>query len=133
LPDARFTGAEQLVAALSEAATRLLVMPYGSAFPEAAWPAIFAFVERGGNLLVLGGRPSTRAAYRDKAGWHLRDYSVRFDLALMIDQWQETPGSSGLQFENNPDVLLRVPGFAWQRGFSPIIRLGSVDIYQRGG
>jgi hypothetical protein len=133
LPGTRFAGAEQLPAALSEAATRLLVMPYGSAFPETAWPAIFAFLEHGGNLLVLGGKPFTRAAYRESAGWRLRDYSVRFDLALMIDQWQETPGSAGLQFDNNPDVVLRTPHFSWQRAFSPIIRLGSVDIYQRGG
>ncbi|MGE5205937.1 MAG: hypothetical protein ACM3PW_10000 [Chlamydiota bacterium] len=133
LPEARFTAEDRLPPALSEAATRLLVMPYGSAFPETAWPAIFAFLKRGGNLLVLGGRPFTRAAYRDSGGWHLRDYSVRFSQALMIDQWQETPGSGGLQFENNPDVLLRIPRFSWQRAFSPIIRLGSVDIYQRGG
>ena len=133
LPGARYIGAGQLGAALAETATRLLVMPYGSAFPEAAWPAIFTFLERGGNLLALGGRPFTRAAYRDSGGWHLRDYSVRFNLGLMIDQWQETPGSAGLEFENNPDVLLRIPHFPWQRAFSPIIRLGSVDIYQRGG
>src|SRR5512135_3176650 len=105
LPEARLAAAEQLPAALSEAATRLLVMPYGSAFPEAEWPEIFAFLKRGGNLLVLGGRPFTRAAYRDGSGWQLRDYSVRFAQALMIDQWQETPGSGGLKFEQNPDVL----------------------------
>jgi hypothetical protein len=133
LPGARFATADQLPAALSEAETRLLVMPYGSAFPEAAWPGIFVFLEHGGNLLALGDKPFTRAAYRDSAGWHLRGYSVRFDLALMIDQWQETPGSAALQFENNPDVVLRPPRFSWQRAYSPIIRLGSVDIYQRGG
>src|SRR5215468_6937871 len=65
LPKARFAPAEQLATALSEPATRLLVLPYGSAFPEETWPAIHAFLERGGNLLVLGGRPFTRAAYHD--------------------------------------------------------------------
>ncbi len=133
LAGARFTGAEQLPSALADAASRLLVMPYGSAFPEAAWPGVLAFLKRGGNLLVLGGRPFTRAAYRDFGGWRLRDYSVRFSLPLMIDQWQETPGSEGLRFEDNPDVLPQLPRFSWQRAFSPIIRLGSVDIYQRGG
>ena len=133
LPEARTTTAEQLSAALADPAIRLLVMPYGSAFPETAWDSIFAFLKRGGNLLALGGRPFTRAAYRDSTGWHLRDYSVRFAQALMIDQWQQTPGSDGLQFENNPDVLLRIPPFPWRRAFSPIIRLGTADIYQRGG
>jgi hypothetical protein len=133
LPQARVAAADQLSAALDAPSARLLVMPYGSAFPEAAWPEIMAFLKRGGNLLALGGRPFTRAAYRDGGGWHLRDYSVRFAQPLMIDQWQTTPGSAGLQFEDNPDLLLRLPAFTWQRAFSPIIRLGAADIYQRGG
>ncbi len=35
----------------------LLVLPYGSAFPADAWPAIRAYLEAGGNLLNIGGRP----------------------------------------------------------------------------
>ena len=34
-----------------------LVLPYGSAFPVDAWPAIASFLRRGGNLAVLGGAP----------------------------------------------------------------------------
>lgn len=37
--------------------SNLLVMPYGSAFPVAAWPAIISFIRSGGNLLVIGGEP----------------------------------------------------------------------------
>jgi hypothetical protein len=37
--------------------TQLLVLPYGSAIPVAAWQAIDAYLEHGGNLLVLGGQP----------------------------------------------------------------------------
>src|SRR5271154_3373029 len=59
---ARFTPADQLHNILSDASTRLLVLPFGSAYPESAWPDIYAFLQRGGNLLVLGGRPFTRAA-----------------------------------------------------------------------
>ena len=92
-----------------------------------------AFLDRGGNLLVLGGRPFTRAAYRDSGGWHLRDYSVRFIRPLMIDQYQETPGSDGLQFQSNPEIPLQLPAFAWKRAFSPVIRLSAVDLYHRGG
>ncbi len=36
--------------------TRLLVLPYGSAVPVDAWKEIDAYLERGGNLLVLGGQ-----------------------------------------------------------------------------
>jgi hypothetical protein len=133
LSGARFASAGQLAALLKDPATRLLVLPYGSAFPEESWPEIFAFLQNGGNLLVLGGRPFTRSAYHDASGWHLRDYSVRFTRSLMIDQYQTTPGSDGLQFQPNPDLPLKLPRFAWGRAFSLVIRLSSVDLYHRGG
>ncbi len=132
-PGAKFSSAAELIAHLRDPQTALLVLPYGSAFPEAAWPGIQQFLQRGGNLLVLGGRPFTRAAYHDNSGWHLRDYSVRFTRPLMIDQYQTTPGSSGLTLETNPDIPVQVPQFSWQHGFSPIIRLSAVDLYHRGG
>src|SRR6266851_5023630 len=132
-PGAHFSSADQLRALLDDPATRLFVLPYGSAFPEAAWSDIYRFLHRGGNLLVLGGRPFTRSAYRDADGWKLRDYSVRFTRSLMIDQYQTTPGSDGLQFQTNPDLPLKLPRFAWGRAFSPVIRLSAVDLYHRGG
>jgi hypothetical protein len=133
LPGAQLASTQQLANLLNATSTRLLVLPYGSAFPEEAWPDIYRFLHRGGNLLVLGGRPFTRSAYRDNAGWKLRDYSVRFTRPLMIDQYQATPGSEGLEFHTNPDVTVQPPRFAWKRAFSPIIRLSAVDVYQRGG
>ena len=133
LPGAQLSDADHLRDALSAPSTRLLVLPYGSAFPEPAWPAIKQFLDSGGNLLVLGGMPFTRAAYHDPNGWHLRDYSVRFIRPLMIDQYQETPGSSGLQFQPSPEMPLQLPAFSWKRAFSPVIRLSAVDLYHRGG
>ena len=35
----------------------LLVLPYGSALPADAWGAIYEYLQEGGNLLTLGGRP----------------------------------------------------------------------------
>jgi len=133
LPEARFVSAEQLGPALENVSTRLLVLPYGSAFPEAAWEPIYQFLQRGANLLVLGGRPFTRAGYRDAGVWKLREYGVRFARPLMIDQYQETPGSDGLEFQANPDVTLQLTKFAWTRAFSPVIRLSAVDLYHRDG
>src|ERR1035437_7638135 len=133
LPGAQLAGADHLRDVLAAPSTRLLVLPNGSAFPEESWPAIKQFLHRGGNLLVLGGMPFTRAAYRDSGGWHLHDYSVRFIRPLMIDQYQETPGSDGLQFQPNPELPLQLPPFAWKRAFSPVIRLSAVDLYLRGG
>jgi hypothetical protein len=132
-PGAQFSGADQLRDALAASGTRLFVLPYGSAFPEEAWTAIKQFLDRGGNLLVLGGMPFTRGAYHDSTGWHLRDYSVRFIRPLMIDQYQPTPGSDGRQFQPNPELPLQLPPFAWKRAFSPVIRLSAVDLYHRGG
>ena len=37
--------------------TELLVLPYGSAVPTDGWKAIEAYLQHGGNLLVLGGQP----------------------------------------------------------------------------
>jgi hypothetical protein len=132
-PRATLASADQLTGQLTISSVRLLVLPYGSAFPEAAWPDIHQYLERGGNLLVLGGRPFTRSAYRDGSRWQLRDYSVRFTRPLMIDQYQDTPGSQGLRFQTNPDTLLALPAFAWKRAFSPVIRLSAADLYPRGG
>ncbi len=133
IPEAALVSAQQLSEALAAPKTRLLVLPYGSAFPEAAWPAIAGFLQRGGNLLVVGGRPFTRSAFRDGSGWHVREYNLRFARALMIDQYQATPGSEGLKFEGNPDVPIHVPPFSWKQGFSPVIRLSAVELYPRGG
>jgi hypothetical protein len=132
-PTAALVGADQLSQALSATDSRLLVLAYGSAFPEDSWPAIKSFLDRGGNLMVFGGRPFTRAAYRDARGWRLRDYSVRFIRPLMIDQYQETPGSDGLEFQANPEIPLQIAAFPWKRAFSAVIRLSAMDLYHRGG
>jgi hypothetical protein len=55
--------------------------------------AILQYLDRGGNLLTLGGKPFTRAAYEDASGWHLRAESAAQTLELFIDGYQETPGS----------------------------------------
>jgi hypothetical protein len=131
LPGASFVSADELKNRLHSA--HLLVLPYGSAFPEPAWAEIQSFLQRGGSLLVLGGRPFSRAAYRDGGSWKLHDYSVRYMRPLRIDQYQQTPGSDGLKFESNPDIPVELSQFAWKQGFSPIIHLSAVDLYNRGG
>jgi hypothetical protein len=47
----------------------LLVLPYGSAFPADAWPAITDHLERGGNLMTLGGRPLWVPVFGDPSGF----------------------------------------------------------------
>jgi hypothetical protein len=43
----------------------LLVLPYGSAVPAEAWPAIRDHLRAGGNILTLGGRPFFAPVRRD--------------------------------------------------------------------
>ena len=132
-PAARLAATDQLAAQLADPQTKLLILPQSSVIPEAAWSTINDYLHHGGNLLVLGGRPFTRAAYRDSSGWHLRDYSTRFTRPLLIDQYQATPGSDGATFTPNPEIPIDLTHFAWKQAFSPIIRLSINDIYNRGG
>src|SRR5882672_2956129 len=55
--DPRFTNIDGLKDPATLASTELLVLPYGSALPADAWPSIHAYLQAGGNLLVLGGQP----------------------------------------------------------------------------
>ena len=129
---AEFADAAQLPEALTDEA-ELLVLPYGSAWPEADWAAILTYLDRGGNLIALGGKPFTRAAYEDASGWHLRATSTAQTLELFIDGYQETPGSAALAFTPNDEVFPRLPSFAWKRAFSPVVRLSVVNADASGG
>jgi hypothetical protein len=134
--DAAFTSADHLSDALNSEETELLVMPFGSAFPEEAWPAIHGYLERGGNLLVLGGRPFTRAAYREtsKGPWKLRPPIQAFARSLFLNDYQETPGSNAAAFTPNEDFsFMELPAFAWKRAWSATVRLTDEDLYKREG
>jgi hypothetical protein len=131
--DASFVDAAGLGDALSKPETDLLVLAYGSAWPEAEWDSILRYLDRGGNLIVLGGKPFTRAAFEDASGWHLRTASVAQSLELFIHDYQETPGSSEAKFAANPDVFPQLPEFGWKRAFSPVVRLSVVDGDLSGG
>lgn len=130
---AHFVSASELPAALSNSGTDLLVMPYGSAYPEAAWPAILRYLDRGGNLLALGGKPFTRAAYLQDKIWRLRAPSVAASLELFIQDYQETPGSAGLTFAPNRNINPETSPFTWTHAWSPMLRLSAVNQYNDGG
>ncbi len=132
-PDAQFADADHLGDALAAQDANLLVLPYGSAWPEADWNAILRYLDRGGNLIVLGGKPFTRAAYQDGSGWYLRSPSTAQTLELFIDGYQETPGSDSLRFTPNADVFPQLPAFGWKRAFSPVVRLSVVNYDSSGG
>src|SRR5579883_1840859 len=133
LPGAEFVNAQNLDSRL--AAVDLLVLPYGSAFPEGNWDAISAYLNRGGNLLVLGGKPFSRPVYRNATGaWTVRPERKAFAKELLITDYVETPGSKGLQFIRNQDVsYLDLPEFDWNKAYSLILHLSDKALYDRGG
>lgn len=131
--NAEFADASRLSSALEAFDTDLLVLPYGSAWPETDWDAILKYLDRGGNLIVLGGKPFTRGVYQDTTGWHLRSESTAQSLELFIDGYQETPGSETLTFTPNDDVFPRLPSFQWKQAFSPVVRLSVVNYDSSGG
>src|SRR5258708_2728438 len=55
--DPTFTNIDGLKDPATLASTELLIFPYGSAVPADAWPSIHAYLQAGGNLLILGGQP----------------------------------------------------------------------------
>jgi hypothetical protein len=134
LPKAQFVTAAELPAALGRAETRLLVLPYGSAFPERDWGAIAGYLRRGGNLLVLGGKPFTRPADLGDGTWKLRPSRMAYAQRLLVNRYEATPGSSGLSFKRNENLaFLHLPAFRWSRSFSLIARLSDEALYPRGG
>ena len=139
LPDSHFANVEELTGSLASADTKLLVLPYGSAFPEQAWPAIYAYLQRGGNLLTLGGRPFSRAVYREcdasqVCRWKMRYPRNAWSKALYINDYTETPGSKGLQQQSNPDLPeVRLPAISWKRAWSPTVRMSAEGLYPRIG
>lgn len=103
--DAAFTGLEGLKDPATLAGVELLVLPYGSALPADAWPSIHAYLNAGGNLLVLGGQP-LRVAVTASNGRFIEGrpqdtYSRELDFRHTL----EVPGPKGTTF-------------AWRFGYS---------------
>jgi hypothetical protein len=61
-----------LASRLKRADHDVLLLPYGSAFPLEAWPAIREFLKNGGGLVVLGGAPFHQPVRQEKAGDGMR-------------------------------------------------------------
>src|SRR5262245_11182319 len=64
MPVTTFDSAEALSEGLQLRRVDVLLLPYGSAFPLEAWPAIRGFVRSGGGLVVLGGAPFAQPVRR---------------------------------------------------------------------
>jgi hypothetical protein len=91
---------EALTALLADAATRVLVLPYGSAFPLQAWPSMREFLRSGGGLVVLGGAPFYQPVRQSPgasagAAWRLGPRQPTYARELLLgpaEPWQRAPG-----------------------------------------
>jgi hypothetical protein len=138
LPGALFRSTAELPEALSRSQTRLLVLPYGAVFPEECWKAISQFLDRGGNLLALGGRAFTRPAYLEDGQWRVRSETYAYARQLFISDYQPAGSSSGLRIEENRDAfeadpVVRFPDFQWKKAYSVVIRLSDEATSPRVG
>ncbi len=74
-----------LIAQLNPTRFDLLVMPYGSAFPKRAWPALLKYLRDGGNWLNLGGVPLSRPVVRDNlTQWRVEPKQTTYHKRLGI-------------------------------------------------
>jgi hypothetical protein len=87
----------------------VLVLPYGSAFPVEAWPAIRDFVRGGGGLVVLGGAPFHQPVRQSAGGYVLGFRQPTFAHELLIGPAQEIDVASFA----GPTRAVTVEGTGW--------------------
>jgi hypothetical protein len=113
---ARASTPEALASVLTAADTRVLLLPYGSAFPLAAWPAIFDFLRHGGSLVVLGGapfhQPVRQRSSQAGADWVLSPRQPTYARELLIG-----PAELWQRGANAADVTRRLPGTGFEVPF----------------
>jgi hypothetical protein len=130
----RSVGVAELPAALADAGTKLLVMPYGAAFPEEDWGAIYPYLRRGGGLVTLGGLAFTRPVHRVGDRWEARPETFAFVRELQISDYQAVGSSAGLKQVTNRDLVgADLPELAWKQAYSVVIRLSFAETSTRIG
>jgi hypothetical protein len=112
LPDAAFADIEQLRAGQVLHDAKLLVLPYGSAVPAAAWSAIEQYMHAGGNLLLIGGQPLHVPVTGEHAG--------SFTQEPPQDSYSREVGFLHTYAAPLPSTPLH---FAWRNGYSFLPRL----------
>jgi hypothetical protein len=93
-----FVGLEELRKPEALRGVDLLVLPYGSAFPADAWGALRAYLEGGGALLNLGGRPLWVPAFREGTGFRLAPAGDRYWRLLAAVDATEVPRRDFVRF-----------------------------------
>ncbi len=100
--DVEWLDADRLSRDLDGGRYDVLVMPFGSAYPEAAWPAIRRFLEAGGNWANLGGRPFSIPVAREGGRWIATPFSPAAFKVLGFTHSFEVPASSVTTWATSP-------------------------------
>ena len=114
LPVRRASTPSELSTLLGNPRIRVLILPYGSAFPVESWPAIRDFLGTGGGLVALGGAPfyqPVRAGDRAEA-WTAGVRQPTFARELLIgpaEAWHRDAGA--------PYVTRVLPSTGWAEPF----------------
>jgi uncharacterized membrane protein len=69
----------------------LLITPYGSAFPIAAWEQILGYLQRGGNWVNLGGVPFSVPVVRESGAWRREIRQTAYHKTLGVTSAFEVP------------------------------------------
>jgi hypothetical protein len=77
----------------------LLVLPYGSAFPVAAWKNIQQYIGAGGNLLILGGQPFRVPVTRVNGQYTAAVPQDTYSRTLGFPHTYEVPVDEGARFQ----------------------------------
>jgi hypothetical protein len=76
----------------------LLILPYGSAVPVDAWPAIQQYLHSGGNLLILGGQPLQVPVVQANGGFQQQRPQNSYAGELGFRNTYEVPVAGNAQF-----------------------------------
>jgi Cellulase (glycosyl hydrolase family 5). len=92
----------------------LLIWPYGSAMSDKVWTDIFSFLQKGGNLIVTGGRPFSINVTKTKGGYKTGSVTNRFTEQLNIYEAYPVPVDGMKCVGRHPDFGFLPNAFALQ-------------------
>ena len=76
----------------------LLVLPHGSALPADAWGAVLKYLQSGGTMLVVGGRPLTIPVRREAGRFIVGRAESAYSREIGVEHTYEAPLGAGLKF-----------------------------------
>jgi len=121
---------------IPNAATSLLIWPYGSAMSDDVWPAMFSYLENGGNLLVTGGRFFSRNVILENGEYKAGPWTNRFIEQLRIIDSEILPYEGVVKTEVNerfPFLDAKISSQNVDSAYSVLVMMSSYSFTDRNG